>query len=191
MKKIWITMILTMIVLSLYSQVSRKKYIESENLIEWPIGFNPKEADFYVHNQIEINASPEVVWDLLINVGDWNSWYNGIQNIKFEGQEEQILRLGSKVFWNSMGQSLNNTIIQYGPNKALTWQFNESKIQGCHAWIILPTDNGCLVITDESQTGHLAKLQKLFLPNKLKKQHNDWLRLLKQQAEGKNDLSSE
>jgi len=191
MKKIWITMILTMIVLSLYSQVSRKKYIESENLIEWPTGFNPKVTDFYVQNEIEINASPEVVWDLLINAGDWNLWYDGIQNIKFEDQEEKVLRLGSKVFWNSMGQSLNNTIIQYEPNKALAWQFNESKIQGCHAWIILPTDNGCLVITDESQTGQLAKLQKLFLPNKLKKQHDDWLRLLKQQAESKNDLPGE
>lgn len=191
MKKIWITMILSMIVMFSYSQVSRKKYIESENLIEWPSQFNPKVTDFYVHNEIEINASPEVVWDLLINVGEWNSWYNGIQNIKFEGQEEEVLRLGSQVFWNSMGQSLNNTIIQCETNKALTWQFDESKIQGCHAWVILPTASGCLVITDESQTGQLAKLQKLFLPNKLKKQHDDWLRLLKQQAESKSSPLSE
>lgn len=49
--------------------------------------------------------------------------------------------------------------------------------------IPIPTETGCKVNTDESQTGKLVKLQKIFIPNKLRKQHDKWLRVLKEEAE--------
>jgi uncharacterized damage-inducible protein DinB/uncharacterized protein YndB with AHSA1/START domain len=140
-------------------------------------------SDFYVHNEIEINATPEQVWQLLVRAKDWIQWYDGIQNIRFEDSAQEALAKDTKVFWNSMGQSLNNTVVEFKPYQALAWQFNEAKIQGHHAWVIIPTATGCRVITDESQTGRLAKLQKIFLPKKLMKQHDKWLRLLKREAE--------
>lgn len=180
------TIILIGILISVFqsqAQSYSRKYNEAENRIEWPERFNPKVSDFYVHNEIEINASPEQVWQLLIQANNWIEWYDGIQNIKIEDSTQQYLVEGTKVFWNSMGQSLQNTIVEYVPNERLAWQFNETKIQGHHAWLIVPTDLGCKVITDESQTGKLAKLQKVFLPRKLMRQHDTWLRLLKQEAE--------
>lgn len=183
MKSILIFNIIIFSSLILQAQTASRKYVESENRINWPYLFDPKESNFYVHNEIEINASPEEVWKLLIQANNWIKWYDGIQNIKFEDSAQQVLALDSKVFWNSMGQSLNNTIVEFEPYQRLAWQFDEKKIQGHHAWLIVPTENGCKVITDESQTGTLAKLQKLFLPKKLMKQHDLWLRLLKQEAE--------
>lgn len=55
-----------------------------------------------------------------------------------------------------------------------------------HAWVIIPTENGYKVVTDESQNGQLARLQKIFLPNKLRKQTDNWIRLLKKGAEKPN-----
>ncbi|WP_194777177.1 SRPBCC domain-containing protein [Pararhodonellum marinum] len=183
MKSILSSLVLILMAFNLLAQSSSKKYNESENLIDWPAEFDPKASDFYVHNEIEINASPEIVWNLLVNAKDWMEWYDGIQNIQFEDSSQTALSPNAKVFWNSMGQSLNNEIVAFEPYRSLSWQFNEKKIQGMHAWVIFPTATGCKVITDESQTGSLAKLQKIFLPNKLRKQHDNWLYVLKQEAE--------
>jgi len=170
-------------VFQMQAQTYSRKYNEAENQIRWPEKFNPKVSDFYVHNEIEISATPEQVWLLLIESKKWITWYDGIQNIKFEDSTQQNLAKDTKVFWNSMGQSLNNTVSELVPNERLAWTFEEAKIQGHHAWLIIPTSFGCKVITDESQTGKLAKLQKIFLPRKLMKQHDNWLQILKIEAE--------
>lgn len=183
MKTIIIITAMLLSVFQIQAQTYSRKYIEAENKIQWPEKFNPKLSDFYVHNEIEINATPQQVWLLLIEAKQWINWYDGIQNIKFEDSTQQDLAKDSKVFWNSMGQSLNNTVTEFVPYERLAWTFEEANIQGHHAWLIIPTETGCKVITDESQTGKLAKLQKIFLPRKLMKQHDKWLRLLKKEAE--------
>ena len=183
MKTLLSTLIIMLNVSVVNAQISSKKFNPETNLIKWPVQFHPEKSDFYVHNEIGINAAPEVVWKLLIEASDWNKWYGNIQDIQFENPQQRNLSAGTKVFWKSMGQELNNTVMQFESNKALAWQFEEANIQGYHAWLIIPTENGCKVITDESQTGRLARLQKVFLPNKLRKQHDEWLRLLKDKAE--------
>ena len=183
MKNLLLYLLMLSFACSVQAQSSSRKYNEIENLINWPANFDPKVSDFYVHNEIDIQASPEVVWQLLVNAKDWKTWYDGIQNIKFENPEQLSLQKDTKVFWNSMGQALNNKIVEFEPYATLSWEFNEAKIQGYHAWKIIPTENGCRVVTDESQTGKLAKLQKTFLPKKLLKQHDQWLLLLKLEAE--------
>lgn len=180
------TILMILSVFQTQAQTYSRKYNEAENKIQWPEKFNPKTSDFYIHNEIEINASPEQVWQLLIQSKNWINWYDGIQNIKFEDSTQQNLTKFTKVFWNSMGQSLNNIVTELLPKERLAWTFEEAKIQGHHAWLIIPTAYGCKVITDESQTGKLAKLQKVFLPRKLMKQHEKWLWLLKQEAEKNN-----
>ena len=51
------------------------KYNNSEK-INWPANNEPSESKFYVHNEIEINARPEVVWSYLIDALKWPFWYN-------------------------------------------------------------------------------------------------------------------
>ncbi len=183
MKTAFILLALLAFASNIQAQSYSKKYKPAENLIVWPAEFDPARSDFYVHNEIEIAALPERVWQLLVAASDWSNWYDGIQQMKFEDSLQQDLAKNTKVFWRSMGQDLNNTVVEFEPASRLAWQFWEPKIQGHHAWVIVPTATGCRVITDESQTGTLAKLQKIFLPNKLLKQHDKWLRLLKAEAE--------
>lgn len=183
MKTVFPLFLLLLLSIGLKAQSYSKKYNPTENLIVWPADLDPLVSDFYVHNEIDIQASPQRVWQLLIAATAWNSWYDGIQQIKFEDSSQVDLAKNTKVFWRSMGQDLNNTVVEFEPATRLAWQFREQKIQGHHAWVIVPTATGCRVITDESQTGRLAKLQKIFLPKKLMKQHDRWLRLLKAEAE--------
>ena len=183
MKKLLIILTCSFLLFPLRAQEKSRKYNASENQILWPTSFDPSKSDFYVYNAIEIMAPPNVVWDILVKSSDWHLWYDGIQNIRFVESERHYLGKDVLVFWNSMGQSLNNTITEFVPYERLAWQFNENKIQGHHAWLIIPTKSGCRVITAESQTGRLAKLQSIFIPRKLMNQHDKWLKSLKVESE--------
>lgn len=159
-------------------------YDEAANKIKWPAQFDPNQSDFYVHSEIKINASPEVVWALLVQAQEWKNWYEGINDMRFEDPKQTKLEPGVKVFWNSLGQRVNNTVMDFAPHASLAWQFEDEKIQGYHAWVITPIESGCHVVSGKSMTGKLARLQKVFMPKKLMKQQDTWLRALKEQAEG-------
>ncbi|CAF1523765.1 unnamed protein product, partial [Rotaria sordida] len=52
-----------------------------------------------------------------------------------------------------------------------------------HAWLIIPQDeHNCLVITEEYQHGLVARLGKLFYPNRMHTQHQHWLEQLQRMA---------
>ena len=53
----------------LSSCYSHKKVIQSSlpysEQINWAQSFKPVESDFFIYNEIDIKASPQVVWDIL------------------------------------------------------------------------------------------------------------------------------
>lgn len=51
--------------------------------IRWPAAYDPAKAAFFVHNQIDIQAPPAVVWDILVHVEDWPHWYAGATDLTF------------------------------------------------------------------------------------------------------------
>lgn len=152
--------------------------------IHWPARYQPREASFFVHNEIEINASPQVVWDLLIRAPAWPEWYEGASNVMVPGTSG-LLEPDTAFSWSTMGLDLTSTIKEFVPNERLSWESRKSTIKGYHAWLIVPTTTGCRVVTEESQYGFLTTMQKLFVPNKLHRLHDVWLRGLKRLAESK------
>ncbi|MBW0176915.1 SRPBCC domain-containing protein [Sediminibacterium sp.] len=153
--------------------------------IKWPEKYHPSKSRFYVHNQIEINAKPEIVWKILIDALQWESWYKGAKNIRFADTTQKQLESTTIMSWQTMGLKFRSTIKEYEPNRLLAWESVKKSIQGYHVWLIIPTENGCRVITDESQNGWLTFMEKTFQRNKLKKLHDVWLNELKQKAEQK------
>lgn len=170
---------------------SLKKSIESgtpyNEEINWPNGYRLSETEFYIHNKIEIKASPEVVWNILIKAEDWPLWYKGMKSTEIIGSTDGTLKANSNMKFNTMNRDFEGKIIEFQPFERLTWETTNPKLNAIHAWLIIPTDKGCLVVTDESQYGRLAKLQTFFAPNKLRKLHDVWLTELKNKAESKND----
>ncbi len=156
---------------------------ESEQ-INWPEEYRPSEAGFFVHNTIEIEAEPQVVWDLLINAESWHLWYEGMKNVKVRSNDEGKLDTETVLSFETMGQYFETvTVREFDPPYRLSWESVRNDIQGYHAWMIVPTEAGCKVITSESQHGLKAFLQKAFLPNKLRKLHDVWLEEFKRKAE--------
>jgi len=151
--------------------------------INWPAGYGMKETEFYLHNKIEIEASPEIIWDILTHAEKWPEWYEGMKNVKVINSKSGIIDGKVEMSFNTMKRDFQAKVTEYEPYERLSWETIHPKMNGIHAWLIIPSEKGCLVVTDESQYGKLARLQKTFVPNKLRKLHDIWLEGLKTKAE--------
>ena len=166
-----------------FSVLSQKSNSEK---INWPANYEPSKSKFYVHNEIEVNAKPEIVWAYLINALKWQSWYKGAKNVSFTEPSDTILNSKSVFTWETMGLKFQSTIKEFEPNRLLAWESKKKSIQGYHVWLIIATEKGCKVITEESQNGWLTFFEKTFQGKKLKKLHNIWLTELKKKSENQN-----
>jgi len=151
--------------------------------IRWPTNYEPARSQFYVHNEIDIQASPSTVWAVLIDYAKWSSYYRGAKDVRLADPSQSKLALGSVIEWKTMGLRFRSTVKEYVPHRRLSWESVNSKITGYHAWLIIPQGKGCKLITDESQLGWLTYLERTFQPNKLRRLHDEWLAAIKARAE--------
>lgn len=185
---------ITVLMLLIINPLSKAQGNYSQNppsAIVWPEGYDPSVAKFYVQNEIEIAASPEVVWQILIDALEWESWYVGAKNLSFVNPDHTELKKDSQFNWETMGMKFPNTTIKaYEPDRYLAWESLKKSIQGYHVWLIIPTELGCKVITEETQNGWLTFFEKTFQGKKLKGLHDIWLAELKAKAERENHVHS-
>lgn len=164
--------------------IMSKTYEPHTNLVVWPDEFHPEKAKWYVYNEIEIHAKPEVVWDILIDARKWHTFYKGIQSpVEYADTTATVLRNGLAFKMHTMGLHLEPVIREFVPNERMAWEVRRSNLTAYHAWVIVPTANGCRLITPEAQNGFLTFLQKVFQPNKLLKLHDTWIKQIKERAE--------
>lgn len=161
-----------------------KKYDPATNLVMWPEEFNPEKAKWYVYNEIEINAQPEVVWSILIDAEKWHTFYKGVESpVEYLDTTAATLKNGLAFKMHTMGLHLVPVMKEFVPNERMAWEVRRGNLTAYHAWVIVPTATGCRLITPESQNGFLTFLQKVFQPNKLLNLHEHWLVVLKARAE--------
>lgn len=153
------------------------------NQIDWPEAYTPEESTFFVHNAIAIDASPQKVWQILIDAKNWERDYEGASNFSFQSPTDTVLQPGSIFNWNTMGLSFQSEIKAYQPYEFLAWESKKQSIQGYHVWKIIPQGQGCKLVTQEAQTGWLAVMEKTFQKRKLERLHDQWLAVIKAQAE--------
>ncbi len=179
----------TTIMSSLLSfRYSHKKVVQSSlpysEKINWPEGFKPSESDFFIHNEIDIKASPQVVWDIFINAAKWPELNKKAERIKLLNSPDGKLNSSSVFLWSPAGK-FTSTIKEFKPPYNVAWlgETDNKKITIYNAWMIIPTAEGCKVISDESQNGPKTKLEKIFAPNMVRKDLHNWLIRLKEQSE--------
>ena len=156
---------------------------DSSKEIIWPSAYKLSKSKFYVHNEIEINASPEIVWAFLIDALKWQSWYLGAKNVLFTNSTDTVLNSSSAFKWQTMGLTFTSSVKQFESNRLLAWESVKKSIQRYYIWLIVSIDKGCKVITEEAQNGWLTFFEKTFQRNKLKKLHDVWLAALKKKSE--------
>lgn len=151
--------------------------------INWPTAYEPQKATFFVTNQIDVAAPPEAVWDVIVAAAAWPEWYDGASDVKVEGSPGGRLARGSVIAWRTMGLNFRSVVHEFQAPHRLAWESRRGDIQGYHAWLLVATPTGTRVVTEESQFGFLARMQRWFLRDKLRNLQEDWLLQIKRHAE--------
>jgi len=125
--------------------------------VKWPAAMAPSRCPIHFTNELEVTASPETIWSLLVDPNAWPSFYPGVSHVQLlDGHES--LRLGTRFETNLAGQEVSAVVPEFEPVTRIAWfggpkASEESKAY--HAWIITPTRKGCHLWTEETMRGPL------------------------------------
>jgi uncharacterized protein YndB with AHSA1/START domain len=148
---------------SLYERSGSRELSAAFEAIKWPAEMAPSRSPIHFTNELEVAASPETIWSLLVDPEAWPSFYPGVEHVQlFDGQKS--LRLGTRFETNLAGQDVSGSVQEFEPMTRIAWGGypKVSEISTAyHAWIITPTPNGCHLWTEETMRGpHWIELAK-------------------------------
>jgi uncharacterized protein YndB with AHSA1/START domain len=157
------------------------------NHVIWPQQYDPKTSAIYALNDIDVNTPPEVVWKLLVDAENWSSYFPAEDQVKILSGEPE-LALGTKWTRVTVGIPTRLIVTEYVPISRLAWSTvvdgDETGSSAYHGWVITPTDNGCHVLSEETQQGpfFLEELGRKN-PGALYRYHQEWVECLARGAE--------
>ena len=151
--------------------------------IEWPAHYEPTNCPIHVRNELSTPAFPETIWSWLIRATLWPHWYSNSADVRFLAGSPPDLALGTRFRWKTFGVTIESTVLEFEPFERLAWDAHARGIDAYHAWLIRKTPDGCHVLTEETQHGLLARLGKLFMPNRMWRLHQVWLEALSSRAQ--------
>jgi hypothetical protein len=130
-------------------------------------------------NEVEIEASPEVVWDVLTTFEAWSSWNPEVKSMSFQGELEP----GSEFRWKAGPAKIVSTLQRVEAPRAIEWTGRTMGIKAFHTWRLEPRNGKTFVRTEESFDGLLARLLRGSLQKTLDKSLEEGLQHLKAEAE--------
>ena len=159
------------------------------NHVIWPQRYDPKISAIYALNDIDVSAPPEVVWKLLVDAENWSSYFPPENQVKILSGERE-LTLGTRYHRVTIGFPMSPIVTECVPGRRLSWSTtvdgDETGSTAYHGWVITPTDNGCHVLSEETQRGpwFLEQLGHRH-PGGLFSYHQEWVEGLARAAEAK------
>jgi uncharacterized protein YndB with AHSA1/START domain len=155
--------------------------------VHWPERYDPETSAIYALNDIDVKAAPEVVWKLLVDAENWSSYFPAEDQVNILSGEPE-LALGTKYSRVTVGFPMTLIVTECVPGRRLSWSTivdgDETGSSAFHGWVITPTDNGCHVLSEETQQGpfFLEELGRKN-PGALYRYHQDWVESLARAAE--------
>jgi len=129
-------------------------------------------------SQVEIDAQPEVVWDVLTTFEAWPSWNPDVKSLSFRGELEP----GSEFRWKAGPAKLVSTLQRVEPPRAIEWTGRTMGIKAFHIWRLESRNGKTFVRTEESFDGLLARLLRGSLQKTLDKSLEEGLQHLRAEA---------
>lgn len=157
------------------------------NKTNFPADQHPSLSAIYALNDIDIKAPAEVVWQLLVDVENWSSYFPPENQVKILSGEA-ALAPGTKWHRVTVGFGMSLTITEFVPFQRLAWKTtvdgDDSGSTAYHGWVLTPTKDGVHVLTEETQQGEwFLELLGHKHPGALYAYHQDWVEGLKTAAE--------
>jgi uncharacterized protein YndB with AHSA1/START domain len=151
--------------------------------IHWPDGFHPAQADLFAHNEIVVHASCEKVFANIVDAQVWPSWYPNSHNVKVLDSPDGKLHEGARFSWDTFGIHIESRVHEFVPGSRIGWFGDGTGMNAYHTFLLLKTDEGCHIVTEEVVKGPGAIDLRQKQPNAMHDGHDLWLSTLKQRSE--------
>jgi uncharacterized protein YndB with AHSA1/START domain len=153
----------------------------------WPERCDPRTSAIYALNDIDIKAPPEVIWKLLVDAENWLSYFPAEDQVNILTGEAE-LALGTRYSRVTVGFPMSLIVTEFEPLRRLAWATtvdgDETGSSAYHGWVITPTNDGCHVLTEETQQGAwFLDLLGHKHPGALYRYHQEWVESLARAAE--------
>ena len=136
-------------------------------------------APVVAHNDVQIRAPLESVWQLHIDVNAWPTWQQAITEAHMDGTFEP----GNSFDWSSYGFAVTSQIYEVSDHSRTLWGGTAGGITGVHEWIFRETSDGVLASTSESFAGDPVSADVDGMQGQLDASLIAWLDYLKSAAE--------
>jgi uncharacterized protein YndB with AHSA1/START domain len=123
--------------------------------IRWPEEMAPSRSPIHFTNELEVAASTETIWSLLVDPKAWLSFYPKIEYVRLLGGHE-TLQLGTQFEASLAGEDVVASVEEFEPMTRIAWSGHprgSEASKAYHAWIITPTPDGCHLWTEETMQG--------------------------------------
>jgi hypothetical protein len=129
--------------------------------------------------QIEVDAAPAAVYDVLTQVEDWPSWNPDVKTVAIDGAFAE----GATFRWKAGGTRLVSQVREAEPGRVAAWTGRTMGIKAVHVYRFEPRGEGTLVTTEESFDGLVARILRRPLQKTLDASLQGGLEHLKRRAE--------
>jgi hypothetical protein len=129
--------------------------------------------------EIDIDAPPQVVWEVLTQFENWPNWNSDVKSMSFPGP----LAPGTEFRWKAGPGTIVSTLERVEAPRYIAWRGRTLTIDAYHEWWLDPRDGGTNVRTEETFSGLVARLLRGMLQKTLDKSFQDGLERLKLEAE--------
>ena len=154
--------------------------------IHWPKGQHPEDADLFAHNEIMVNASCETVFANIVDAQSWPSWYPNSHNVVVHDSPDNKLHEGMTFSWDTFGVHIESTVHELVPNSRIGWWGLGTGMKAYHTFLLVKTDQGCHIITEEVVRGEGAIKFRQEQPSAMHDGHDLWLKVIKARSEKQN-----
>ena len=138
-----------------------------------------EEAPVIARGEIEINADPETIWNVITDIEGWPDWNPDVKNASLEGNVAK----GSKFRWKASSVTITSIFQKVDKPRFLGWTGKTMGIEALHTWKFEPKNGKTLAKTEESWEGPLTHVMKSRTQHMLQKSIDSALQYLKKEAE--------
>lgn len=136
-------------------------------------------APVIARGEIEIQADPDTIWDVLVDINNWPRWNPDIKSASLEGAVAE----GSKFRWKARSISITSIFQEVDKPRLLGWTGKTMGIKAVHIWKLEPKEDTTIARTEESWEGPLTRVMKGSAQDMLQKSIDSGLQYLKQEIE--------
>ena len=136
-------------------------------------------APAVARSDVEIAASPDLVWDVLTAIDRWPTWNPDVKAASLN----RPLAEGTVFRWKAGPGTITSTLLRVEPPRLIAWRGKTFGISAVHVYQLQPRDGRTLVRSEESWEGLLVRVFRGRMQRSLQHSLDAGVRHLRTEAE--------